>query len=202
MKIGLFGGSFDPIHVGHVRPVQEARRKLGLDRVIVLPTAVPPHKPDFEFAPAHARYTMVELALLDEEGLYASPFELTPSAPAYTIDSVEHFAGVYPGAELYLIVGSDGFAELTGWKRWRDLPGLATLAVLVRPDWRLAEGAADLAPELVELAASDRVVFVANEPVNVSATRLRELLGAGEEIPEGALPALVLEYIRKYSLYR
>ena len=202
MKVGLFGGSFDPIHVGHIRPVQEARRKLGLDRVIVLPTAVPPHKPDCEFAPAHARYSMVELALLGEEGLYASPFELTPDKPAYTIDSVEHFAGVYPGAEIHLILGGDGYAQLTEWRRWRELTDLARIAVLVRPDWSLDDVAATLDPELAELASGDRVVFVANEPVDVAATRLRALLAAGEEIPEGALPDLVLEYIRKYSLYR
>jgi nicotinate-nucleotide adenylyltransferase len=202
MKLGLFGGGFDPIHLGHILPVEEARRKLALDRVIFLPTAVPPHKPGWEFAPAHARYSMVELALLGREGLYASPFELTPDRPAYTVDSVEHFGRLHPEADLYLILGGDGFAQLTEWKRWRDLPRLARLAVLVRPDWRLEDLAGDLEPELAELAAGDRVRFVANRPVDVSATRLRELLGAGLEVPDGVLPELVLQYIRKYSLYR
>lgn len=202
MKLGLFGGSFDPIHVGHIRPVQEARRRLGLDRVVFLPTAVPPHKPDCEFAPVHARYSMVELALLGEEGLFASPFELTPNLPAYTVESLEHFGEVYPEADLYLILGSDGFAQLTEWKRWRELPRLGRLAVLVRPEWRLDDVSDTLHPELVALASSDRVRFVANQPVDVSATRLRALLGAGKELPEGAVPDLVLEYIRKYSLYR
>ena len=81
MKLGLFGGSFDPIHRGHIEPVQAARKALGLERVIYLPTAVPPHKPGRILAPAHARYAMVEMALLEEEGLYASTFELTLGRP-------------------------------------------------------------------------------------------------------------------------
>ena len=202
MRLGLFGGGFDPIHLGHILPVEEAKQKLGLDRVIFLPTAVPPHKPDCEFAPAHARYSMVELALLERQGLYASPLELTPERPAYTVDSLEHFGRLHPEADLHLILGGDGFAQLTEWRRWRDLPSLAKLAVLVRPDWRMEDLGDSFDPALAELAASDRVHFVANRPVDVSATRIRALLGAGREIPEGVLPDLVLEYIRKYSLYR
>ena len=133
MKLGLFGGSFDPIHAGHVRPVQDARRALGLERVIYLPTADPPHKPDQVFAPAHARYAMVEMAILGEEGLYASPRELTPGRPAYAIDSIEAFAAEYPGAAIHLLIGSDSFGELPTWRRWRDLIAAARLVVLVRP---------------------------------------------------------------------
>jgi nicotinate-nucleotide adenylyltransferase len=138
MKIGLFGGSFDPIHYGHIHPVREAAVELGLERVIYLPTAVPPHKLAREFAPARARFTMVELALLDEENFYASPFEMASDQPAFTIDSVEHFRGLYPEAELHVILGADNLAELTEWRRWQDLTEEAWLAVLVRPDWRLS----------------------------------------------------------------
>ena len=101
MKIGLFGGSFDPIHRGHVEPVREARRRLGLERVIYLPTATPPHKPRRALAPALARFAMVELALLGEEGLYVSAHELTPERPAYTVETLEHFRRQMPEAELH-----------------------------------------------------------------------------------------------------
>ncbi len=202
MKLGLFGGSFDPIHEGHLEPVRQARRLLALDRVVFLPTAVPPHKPGRQFAPAHARYAMVELALLGEEGLYASAFELTEGRPAYTVDTLEHFRKRHPGAELYLLLGGDSFVELDTWKRWPDIVQLARLAVLVRPPLSLEQVRDRLSPELVGLTASERVHFVPNDPVAASSTGLRELIARGEEPPPGVVPTLVLEYIRKYSLYR
>ncbi len=137
MKIGLFGGSFDPIHRGHIEPVQEARRLVGLDRVIYLPTAKPPHKPRRALAPAHARYAMVELALLDEEGLYASAHELTPDRPAYTVETLEHFQREMPDAELHLLIGGDSFADFHHWVRWPEIAAAARLVVLARPGWEL-----------------------------------------------------------------
>ncbi len=201
MKIGVFGGSFDPIHYGHLWPVREARRRLGLDRVLYLPTASPPHKPGRQTAPAWSRFAMVELALLREEGMHVSALELTPGRPAYTVDSLARLAGENPGDDLWLIIGGDNFIELPTWKSWRRLTELARLAVLVRPrdKARLEEG---WPPELRRLAASDRVEFVANRPVRISSTRLRELLAAGEDPPPRTLPRVVLQYIRKYSLYR
>ena len=201
-KLGLFGGSFDPIHYGHVRPVQDARRRLGLERVIYLPTADPPHKPGRQVAPAFARYAMVELALLGEEGLYASARELTPGRPAYTIDSVETFRGEEPDAAIHLLIGSDSFAELPTWRRWRELIAAAHLVVLARLGWELAAIRDELAPELVRLADGGGVDFIAERPVGLSSTELRQLLARGEEPPADALPPLVLDYVRKYALYR
>lgn len=202
MKLGLFGGCFDPIHRGHIEPVQETKIKLGLDRVIYLPTAVPPHKPGRQFASPHARFAMVELALLDELDLSVSAFELTPDRPAYTIDSLFHFRDRHPDSELFLILGGDGFAELHSWHRWREIPELAHLAVLVRPEWRWDEVRSKVPKEMSDLADSSRVHFVVNKPVPVSATNLRQLLAAGKAPPSGAVPELVLKYIRKYALYR
>jgi len=200
MKIGLFGGSFDPIHRGHIEPVREARRSLGLDRVIYLPTAKPPHKPGRSLAPPLARYVMVELALLAEEGLEASPHELTLERPAYTIETLEHFRRELPGAELFLLVGGDSFVDLPHWVRWREIPQVARLVVLARPGWELANLALD--PEVTALARTDRVVLLRQRPVDASSTRLRELLAAGLPLPAGIVPDLVVRYLHKYSLYR
>ena len=199
MKLVLFGGSFDPIHEGHVLPVRAARQALGLDRVLYLPTAHPPHKPRREMAPPLARYAMVELALLGEEGLYASPYELTLDRPAYTIETLEHFRREQPAADLHLLLGGDSFVDLHHWVRWREIPERARLVVLARPGWSLDEK--DLPPELRELAASDRVVFLRQAPVDVSATRLRELFARGERPPAGWVSDLVVRYVQKYSLY-
>ena len=200
MKVGLFGGSFDPIHRGHIEPVREARRALGLERVLYLPTAVPPHKPGRRLAPAHARFAMVELALLFEEGLYASAHELTLGRPAFTIETLEHFRRAMPQAELHLLVGGDSLADLHRWVRWREIVEAARVVVLPRPGWRL--DAASLDPEVAALARTDRVVLLRQPPVDVSSTRLRELLAAGLPLPEGAVPELVVRYLQKYRLYR
>ena len=200
MKVGLFGGSFDPIHRGHIEPVREARRALGLDRVIYLPTARPPHKPGRVLAPAFARYAMVEMALLREEGLYASTHELTVDRPAYTIETLEHFRAEMPEAELFLLIGGDSFADLHLWLRWREIPRAAQVVVLARPGWDFATVPLD--PEVAELARTDRVLLLRQPPVDVSSTRLRELLAAGFPLPEGALPDLVVRYLQKYDLYR
>jgi nicotinate-nucleotide adenylyltransferase len=200
VRVGLFGGSFDPIHRGHIDPVQEARRSLGLDRVIYLPTAKPPHKPGRVLAPAHARYTMVELALLGEEGLYASPHELTPGRPAYTIETLEHFRREMPEAELFLLIGGDSFADLHLWVRFREIPGAARVVVLARPGWDFATVPLDA--EVAEMARTDRVILLWQTPVDVSSTRLRELLAAGLPLPSGAVPELVVRYLQKYDLYR
>lgn len=199
MKVGLFGGSFDPIHCGHIEPAKAARRRLGLERVIFLPTAIPPHKPARRLAPPLARYAMVELALLREEGLYASPHELTLDRPAYTIETLEHFQRQMPAAELHLLIGSDSFLELPQWHRWRDIATAARLVVLPRPGWEL-DGLAP--PALADLAAAGRVLVVEDRPYEVSSTRLREILARGERPPAGWMPDLVVDFACKYSLYR
>jgi len=206
VRIGLIGGSFDPIHRGHLEPVRAARERCGLDRVIYLPTSDPPHKPERRFAPAWRRYVMVELALLGEEGLEASPLELTPGRQAYTVDSVEHFAARFPDDEIHLLIGADSLPELPTWRRWRDLLAGARLVVLARPEWpldrSLARLRAELPAELAERLTEDRVTLVPNPPVAVSSTAIRKALAAGGEPPGESLHPLVLDYCRKYRLYR
>lgn len=199
MKLALFGGSFDPIHRGHIQPVRAARKALGLDRVLYLPTAVPPHKPGRILAPAHARYAMVEMALLDEEGLYASTFELTLGRPAYTIETLESFREAMPKTDLHLMIGGDSYADLDHWVRWREIVEAARLVVLTRPGWTLEE--ASLSPDLADLARSGRVLFVNQPPVDISSTRLREIFSRRESPPAGCVPEAVVRYVQKYGLY-
>jgi nicotinate-nucleotide adenylyltransferase len=202
VRLGLFGGSFDPIHFGHILPVREARRRLELERVVYLPTALPPHKPGREFAPAHARYAMVELALLREEGLEASPLELTLERPAYTVETLERLRRQHDGAELHLLIGGDSFAELPQWLRWEEIPALARVVVLARPGWKLAAALEQAPAPLRRAEAEGRVILLDTSPVPVSSTDLRARLARGEAPPAGWVPDLVLEYIRKYDLYR
>lgn len=213
MKVGLFGGSFDPIHWGHVRPVQEARHRLELDKVVYLPTAAPPHKLDPErspVAPAASRFAMVELALLAEERLYASDHELRPGEPTYTVETLERFrqAAEESGLvlDLHLLIGSDSLAELHTWRRWSEIPDLARLVVLARPGYDLEAGRSRLEPEVRSLLDRGEIAVVEDELVDLSSTEIRERL-ASEEAPddewmEEAMPPLVVDYLRKYRLYR
>lgn len=202
MKVGLFGGSFDPIHEGHIAPVLGAQRRLGLDRVVYLPTASPPHKRRQSFAPALARFAMVEMALLDRPDVIVSTHELTLERPAYTVETLEHFHVAEPASELFLILGADSFLELSSWVRWREILELAELAVLTRPGSRLDGEPSPFAPELRAAVESGRVHFVENAPLAVSSTEVRRRLAEGETIPDDWLAPRVVRYLAKYRLYR
>lgn len=200
-KVGLYGGSFDPIHFGHLGPVRQAREALGLDRVLYLPTARPPHKAR-RLAPAWARYAMVELALLREEGMYASDFEMRREGPSYTVDTVDHFRRRLPETRLVLIVGGDSFAALPTWRDWRRILEGVEIAILTRPGWRPKPGKGELAPELRRALSTGRAQPVANAPVEVSSTEVRRAIAAGASNLQDLVPPLVLDYVAKYRLYR
>lgn len=201
MKVGLFGGSFDPVHRAHVEMARAARRDLALDRVLFLPTATPPHKRDRDQAPALARFAMVELALLDEGRLFVSGFELAGDEPSYTVGSLEHFGSVWPRATLHLLLGSDSLAEIETWRRWRELPELARLVVFPRPGHERREIVEGASSTIVEAIDRGRVLFLDHERWEISSTRIRDCLKQGEDPAEGWVAPRVLNYMRKYHLY-
>ncbi len=202
MKIGLYGGSFDPIHLGHVVPLQRARQVLGLDRVIYLPTARPPHKDGRRMAPSRARYTMVELALLCETGLFASDYEMSQRGPSYTIDTLEHWRRQRPDAELVLFMGGDAFLELESWRRWQDILRLARIAVLPRPGATGHAFEAAASPALKAALLSGQAVIVSGIPsLDISSSTIRQHLASDPTRCDDWVPRLVLDYIGKYDLY-
>jgi len=202
-KRGLFGGSFDPIHRGHVEPVLAAAEALGLEQVLYLPTARPPHKSDRDIAPALARYAMVELALLNHDRLRVSDVEMTPGSAAYTIDSVAHFKSARPDVEWHYIVGSDAFVDLPHWRRGAELLKSVDFVVLARPGFTLSDLISGSEPEARALLQQARVQCVENARVDISSTRLRHALthDVDHELVT-MLDPRVLRYIRKYGLYR
>lgn len=202
MRVGLFGGSFDPVHRGHVEAARAARRELGLDRVLFLPTAQPPHKPGRRFAPALARYAMVELALLDERELLVSTVELTPGQPAYAIETRERFRAEAPREEHVLLLGADSLAELHTWRRWEEIVATTELGVLARPGFERESLARRLAPALATALAGARLRWVEATAHPASATEIRRRLAAGQPPPDGWLDPRVLAFAVKYDLYR
>ena len=196
-RIGLFGGSFDPIHNGHILPVLAARELLDLDVVHYLPTARPPHKPGGTRVPALMRNTMVELALLPHPELVVSDAELDLGRTAYTVDTVQRYAAERPEAALHLLLGVDSFNELGSWRRFEDLIGAVRLVVLARPGQRGLDPAVSAAVE-----GARGFDLVRHRSVDVSSSAIRRRLARGEDVDAGLMPGAVLRYCRKYGLYR
>jgi len=201
MRVGLFGGSFDPVHRGHVTGAGAALTALALDRVVFLPTALPPHKPGQSFAPAWRRYAMTELALLDEPRLEVSPLEIA-ERPAFTVETLERWRSERPEDDPVLLVGADSLAGFDGWRRWRDILATTEIGVLRRPgfDWNRVEP--QLPDELRRALAAARIGWVEAVEHPASASEIRRRLRAGEPLPDDWLEPRVLTFIQKYTLYR
>jgi nicotinate-nucleotide adenylyltransferase len=185
-KIGILGGTFDPVHVGHLMDASAARHQLGLDRVLVVPARDPWQKHGRVIAPAEQRFEMLVAALDGVVGLEASRIELEREGPTYTIDTVGHLAA--PGRELVLVMGSDVAATLDSWHRVDELRELVTLAIVDRDDTPLPD------------PPGWRVVRVAVPRMQLSSTDLRRRVAAGEPI-EFLVPTPAVRVLRSYGLY-
>jgi nicotinate-nucleotide adenylyltransferase len=192
--IGLFGGSFDPPHLGHVALARQARDQLALDEVRWLPAGEPWQKAGRVVAAAADRVAMVALAIAGEHGMVLDERETRRAGPSYTIDTVDDLRAECPGAALVLVVGQDQYAGLPTWHRWRDLVDAVTLAVAGR-----AGEAPRPAPELA--ARPHRVVVLDLPPVAVSSTAVRAAAAAGADLQALVGPA-VAGYIARRGLYR
>ncbi len=191
--IGIFGGTFDPVHNAHLRIARLALEALGLARLLWIPTGAPRYRPA-PVAPAEDRLAMLELALEGEPRYAIDARELQPGASGYTVDTLEALRAEHgPEADLVLLIGSDQYEKLAGWHRWRGLFGLARLAVVARPGW---------APEAsAEVRAAGPVLQVEMAPLDISSTEIRARIARGENV-SGMLPPPVLDYISTHRLYR
>lgn len=202
MRVALFGGSFDPIHYGHIEPVLEVVRVTGLDRVVYCPTARPPHKRDRELAPALSRYAMVEAALMPWKELRVSTHELREDAESFTLDTVIHYREMEPDWSLSLLLGADAWEEIDSYRAWEEILDLVPVIVMSRPGSPAPLPADEARPAVRAWLERGRVTFVAGRGVDVSSRELRRILSQGDDLPQGWVPDPVLELIRKYRLYR
>lgn len=204
--VGLLGGTFDPIHYGHLRPAQEAQRALALGEIRVVPAARPPHRRP-PAASAAQRLRMAELAVRDFPGFRVDDREVRRDGPSYTVLTLESLRAEMGPRPLCLLLGADAFLELESWHQWTRLPELAHLVVLQRPGWAFpdplpawaAARVCRAARELSGLAAG-RVYFQTVAPQDISATRLRAAIARGESV-ERQLPPAVWDYIRGNRIY-
>jgi nicotinate-nucleotide adenylyltransferase len=186
-RIGILGGTFDPVHVGHLMDASAARHQLALDRVLVVVARDPWQKRDRALAPAEVRYEMVVAALDDVDGLEASRIELERDGPTYSIDTVE--ALDRPGRELFLIVGSEVAAGMSTWHRVDELRGRVTLSIVDR--------------DPIPFPAPDgwRTARVAVPRLELSSTNLRDRVAAGEPI-DFLVPVAAVRILRAHGLYQ
>jgi nicotinate-nucleotide adenylyltransferase len=191
MRIGVFGGAFNPPHYGHLLAADDVRRTLGLDRVLFVPTFHPPHK-DSQLAPYEDRVAMTRLALKNRPGLELHPLEHKLPVPSYTVATLRHIRKENPGVSLYLIVGTDQYRDMATWHQPDSLDRHARIVVMDRP------GAPR--PSLFPGHRPSRVRFVPVVPVDISAALIRKRLAKRESV-EYMLPATVGTCISRNRLY-
>jgi nicotinate-nucleotide adenylyltransferase len=207
--IGLLGGTFDPVHFGHLRTAVEVRDGLGLAEVRLVPCRVPPHREAPRAGPSQ-RAAMLRIAVQGEPGLRVDERELTRPAPSYTVDTLASLRAEMGAISLCLVIGEDAFSELASWHRAPDIPGLAHMVVVGRPGSAgdvtakladLIDGRWTEQPEHLALQPSGLVYRHRVTQMDVSATRIRELVASGRS-PRYLLPDTVWDFIRDRGLYR
>lgn len=208
--IGVFGGTFDPVHYGHLRTADEVYRRLGLESLRVVPAAIPPHRRPAAANPDQ-RLQMVQLAVPEFPGLVADDREIRRGGVSYTVPTLESLrAEIGAAPPLCFVLGADAFAGLETWYHWQRIFDLTHLIVVQRPGnplpamdklppWassRLCRDAAALAGR-----SAGELMFVTVTPRDISATRLRDQIARGRTPSPEELPPAVWEYIRRHSLY-
>ena len=216
-RIALYGGTFDPVHVGHTALARRLLELFSLDEVLFIPAHVAPHKRDREVSPALHRYAMLALATQGEPGFRVSTIELDAPERPFTVETLTSLLDSYgEGARLFFVMGADSWQEITTWREWERVLTLTDIVVVTRPGYEV--GAAHVTPSIRERVVDLRRgrgsfeealngvggtrIYLSDAVVmDVSATGVRRAARDGAELGEMVAPP-VAEYIRKYSLYQ
>ncbi|MEK6674624.1 MAG: nicotinate-nucleotide adenylyltransferase [Planctomycetota bacterium] len=200
-RIGLYGGSFNPIHHGHLILARAVGEQLNLQRVIFLPSVRPPHKDPSDDADAVHRAEMVRLAISGEALFEFSDFDLTRPGPTYTIDTVFHFRTVYGAdVELYWLIGADSLNDLATWHRIKELVNTCRIVTAARPGVGTFEWKRLVAKIGQEHVSRLRSGILATPEIAISSSEIRLRVQRGESIHE-LVPPHVEEYIQEHGLY-
>lgn len=194
-RIGVYGGSFDPVHHGHLRSALEVKQQLQLDELRLLPSGNPPHRDRARVSAGH-RLAMLELAVAQAPGIVIDPRELEHDQPSYTIDTLESLQAQAPKAALTLIIGMDQFSAFDTWHRWQELLQKVNLAVMERP----GEVISSSAEQILAGKFAERISIIKVTQLDISSSRIRAELGKEREI-QFLVPLAVRDYIVKNGLY-
>lgn len=207
--IGVMGGTFDPVHIGHLRVALEVKETLGFDEMRLVPCRSPPHRP-MPAVSVELRLIMLERAIIDEPGLVIDTRELERSGPSYMVDTLRSMRDEIPGESLGLVLGMDAFVELQNWHQWQELPKLAHFIVMHRPGsvpqmpgflCRLKGVYYPDRSEALKEYEAGCVFFQEVTPLDISSTVIREIIRSDGN-PRFLLPEPVLELIRERGLYQ
>lgn len=187
-NLGVFGGTFDPPHIGHLVLAQCAYEELRLDKLLFIPAARQPHKADKPISSPEARLEMLRLAIGDDERFEVSDIEINREALSYTYLSLKNLKELYPECELYFIMGGDNIADIETWKNPEEIFNIARVAAALRPEYELSG------------QFKDGIQIIRMPQIDVSSTMIRELVGEGRSI-KYLVPGPVETYIRHNRLY-
>lgn len=198
-RYGIMGGTFDPIHMGHLFIAQSALKELQLDKVIFIPTGVPPHKTEQKISPVLDRYMMTSMAINNNEHFCISPIEMNRKTPSYTIDTVKELLEDDTNVELYFITGTDTFMSLETWKDFQELFKAIIFVVAIRPGFDNNEIDHKINAYTMEYEAN--ILKVLMPALEISSTDIRKRVALGKSI-KYIVSADVEQYIIKNELYK
>lgn len=188
MKIGILGGTFNPIHIGHLILAEEAREKLGLERIIFVPAYLPPHKDNADIADVRHRYQMLNLAIKKNNYFSVSDIEIKRDGRSYTIDTIKEFKSVYPDDDLYFIIGSDLLKYLAEWKDLNEIIKMVKFIVATRPGYPLEK-------------IPNYIATIPIRAVDISGFEIRKAIKEDKSF-RYLVPEVVYKYIIKNKLYK
>lgn len=194
IRLGIMGGTFDPLHWAHLLMAEEARTRFDLDKVLFIPAGQPPHKADYNTSDPEHRYAMALLGTAKNPAFEVSRIELEREGPSYSVDTIRQLKKLY-NADIYFILGADEALEIQSWHEADSLPDLARFLVAPRPDFDIADLKTRLPARFY--AVMDLLPMM---PVDISATDLRAKAASGKTI-KYLVPDAVEAYIRKHRLY-
>lgn len=199
MHIGIFGGTFDPVHLGHLILAEQCREQAQLDQVLFIPAARPPHKLDRPLTPFAQRVEMLTLAIAGNPAFQIEELEKDRPGPSYTVDTLEELHGRHPDAPLTLLIGSDSLADLAHWRAPERIGRLADILVMVRPGWPIAS--LEEARTALQLPAEFRLAYVVHAPqIEISSRDLRQRATEGRSL-RYLVPRAVECYLQAHRLY-
>ncbi|HXK77179.1 MAG TPA: nicotinate (nicotinamide) nucleotide adenylyltransferase [Oscillospiraceae bacterium] len=197
MKTGIFGGSFDPVHNGHINAAKTFLEEMNPDRLLIIPNFLPPHKDAPQLAPAEDRLAMCRIAFAGDPRIEVSDLEIRRGGPSYTSDTLEELSELYPEDEFCLLVGGDMLLSFEDWHNWHRIAERAVLVCVPRT-WEEESALTAKAGELMSEGAEVRIL--PTDVCEISSTQIREKVREGEDISY-AVPEDVAEYIWEHGLY-